>query len=81
MESMAVVCGMTIVLIGMLPVLEIFIRLLKKTLNIIGRKIGLDAVSTSGKLCIRDRNNCSRFVSSVQACNRKLLSRDIQNLL
>ena len=48
MESMAVVCGMTIVLIGMLPVLEIFIRLLKKPLNIIGRKIGLDAVSTSG---------------------------------
>ena len=48
MESMAGGCGMASVLNGMLPVLEIFIRLLKKPLNIIGRKIGLDAVSTSG---------------------------------
>lgn len=48
MESMQVVCAMTIVLIGMLPILELFSRLLEKPLNKAGRKIGLDAVGMSG---------------------------------
>lgn len=48
MESMGVVCGMTVVLIGTLPVLELFIRFLEKPLNRIGGRFGLDAVSTSG---------------------------------
>lgn len=50
MDSMETVCRMGITLIGMLPAIEILLRLLKKSLEALGRRIGIDGVSTSGLL-------------------------------
>lgn len=50
MDSMKTVCQMGITLIGMLPAIEILLRLLKKFLEALGRRIGIDGVSTSGLL-------------------------------
>ena len=50
MESMKVVCGMTITLIGMLPMLEIFMHILEKPLQKFGNKTGIDAASISGMI-------------------------------
>lgn len=47
-DSMLLVCEMTITMIGMLPLTELISRILKKPLQYIGTKIGLDTVSVSG---------------------------------
>jgi len=47
-ESMAVVASIGVVLMGMLPVLTLFTRLLRKPLEIVGSKVGLDAQSSAG---------------------------------
>lgn len=48
MESMKIVCQMGITLIGMLPTIEIFLRLAKRYLDAAGRRFGLDGASTTG---------------------------------
>ena len=48
MESMGVVCGMSIVLGGMLPVLEIFIRGIEKILSRVSTRRKLDTAAISG---------------------------------
>lgn len=50
MDSMLLVCQMTVTLIGMLPVMELVSRLLKQPMEKIGNMIGLDSVSISGML-------------------------------
>lgn len=50
MDSMLLVCQMTVTMIGMLPVMELVSRLLKKPLEAAGRRAGLDAVSISGMI-------------------------------
>ena len=50
MDSMQVVCQITITLIGMFPVLELFTRILKNPLNRLGDKVGLDVTSVSGMI-------------------------------
>lgn len=50
MDSMMLVCQMTVTMIGMLPVMELVSRLLKKPLTRIGSRLGIDAVSISGLL-------------------------------
>lgn len=50
MDSMLLVCQMTVTMIGMLPVMERVSRLLKKPLEAAGRRAGLDAVSISGMI-------------------------------
>ena len=50
MDSMLLVCQMTVTMIGMLPVMELVSRFLKTPLTWIGSKIGLDAISISGIL-------------------------------
>ena len=48
MDSMLLVCQMTVTMIGMLPVMELLSRLLKSPLTWIGSRMGLDPVSVSG---------------------------------
>lgn len=50
MDSMETVCQMGVTLIGMLPAIEILIRLFRKPLNAMGNWIGIDGVSTTGLL-------------------------------
>ena len=48
MAGLEIVCYVVIVLIGIFPVLELIIRLLKKVLGALGKLIGIDAVSAGG---------------------------------
>lgn len=48
MEGMEIVAGIAIVLAGTFPVLHVLTRLLGKPLSAAGRRMGVDAVSTSG---------------------------------
>lgn len=50
MDSMLLVCQMTITIIGMLPVMELVTRLFKKPLTWFGERLGLDVTSISGLL-------------------------------
>lgn len=50
LDSMKIVCEMGITLIGMLPMIEVLLRMIKKPLNNIGKKIGLDGIGASGLL-------------------------------
>ena len=48
MDGMNAISGIAIVLLGTFPVLSILVKALNKPLNTVGRKIGMDAVSTAG---------------------------------
>lgn len=48
MDSMKLVCQMTITMTGMLPVMELMSRFLKVPLTWVGDRIGLDRISVSG---------------------------------
>lgn len=48
LEMMGVVCSVTITMVGMFPILELFSRLVRPLLLRLERKTGLDSVSCSG---------------------------------
>lgn len=48
MEGMDAIAGIAIILLGTFPVLSILVKLLDKPLNVVGRKMGMDAVSAAG---------------------------------
>lgn len=48
MNALSIVAGIAVVLIGILPLLELLTRLLKRPLGGIGRLLGVNAVSASG---------------------------------
>lgn len=48
MEGMNSIAGIGIVLLGTFPVLAILVKVLDKPLNMVGRKMGLDATSAAG---------------------------------
>jgi len=48
MEGMEAIAGIGIVLLGTFPILTIITKVMNKPLNILGRKIGLDAASAAG---------------------------------
>lgn len=49
-SSMAIVCGMTIALTGMLPLLDFCTRFTKGLFEKLGKRLGLDAASMSGMI-------------------------------
>lgn len=49
-DNMKIVCGVVIVLSGMLPAFEVIKKVLKRPLEFLGRRTGLDSASISGLL-------------------------------
>lgn len=47
-DAMSIVSQIAIILLGTFPILNLILKTLKKPLTIIGRKIGMDAVSAAG---------------------------------
>jgi len=47
-ESLAVITGIGVVLMGMLPIMTLFTRLMEKPLELVGSKVGLDVQSSVG---------------------------------
>jgi ethanolamine transporter len=48
METMTTVCSVTVTMLGMFPILELFRRVFRNILNRVGGKVGLDPTSCSG---------------------------------
>lgn len=51
MNALAIVAGIAAVLIGILPMMELLMRALKKPLTAFGKMLGVGAVSASGLVC------------------------------
>ena len=51
MNGIEVAAGIAIVLLGILPMMELLMRLLKKPLTALGKLLGVNAVSASGLVC------------------------------
>ena len=51
MNGLEVAAGIAVVLLGILPIMELLMRVLKKPLSALGRLLGMNATSASGLVC------------------------------
>lgn len=72
MESMEIVCGMIIFLVGSLPIIELITKILKKPLSVIGEKFGFTVADTSG-LLITMASNVPMIASIDKMSNRGII--------